>query len=112
MRGERGSGTVAVLGVLGVAVVLLGLVSLAVTVVTARARAQSAADLAALTAASVLYGVSGAELGEPCAAAARVAALSGGTLTSCAVSGGFANVEASVETPLGLAVAHALAGPA
>lgn len=112
-RGERGSATVwvlglsAVLGVVGVAVVLMG------AAVTARHRASTAADMAALAAAGH------AVLGDPapCVVAARIARANGAALDRCTV-GAEATVEVTVGVPVRLgpagsfvASAHARAGP-
>ncbi len=110
---ERGSATVwtvalaGVLAAVGLAAVLVG------AAVVARHRAASAADLAALAAASR------AVAGDPaaCATAGEVAQANGAALTGCTVGGG-AVVEVSVEVgvrlgPLGSrhAAAVARAGP-
>ena len=109
---ERGSATVwtvalaGVLAAVGLAAVLVG------AAVVARHRAGSAADLAALAAASR------AVVGDPaaCATAGEVAQANGAALTGCTVGGGV--VEVSVEVgvrlgPLGSrrAAAVARAGP-
>lgn len=78
--GERGSGSVLVLGL--VAAVVVGVLLLAVLggAVAARHRAQTAADLAALAAAEVSLG---RRSGEPCTAARAVAVANGGRLVRC-----------------------------
>ncbi|WP_448625657.1 Rv3654c family TadE-like protein [Geodermatophilus sp. URMC 64] len=110
---ERGSATVWVLALAGV-LAAVGLAAVLVgAAVTARHRAGTAADLAALAAALVAAG------GEPvaCAAAARAAAANGAELTSCTVGGG-AVVELTVAVPVRLgplgqfrATGRARAGP-
>ncbi len=106
---ERGSGTALVLGVVGVGLVLLAMVTLLVGVVRARAQAQTAADLAAVAAATAWFDP---VRGDPCMLARRVAAESGADLVACAVNDGQATVSATVPTPLGAAFAQARAGPA
>jgi secretion/DNA translocation related TadE-like protein len=100
-------GLSAVLGVFGVSVVLMG------AAMTARHRASTAADMAALAAAGH------AVLGDPgpCDAAARIARANGADLDRCAV-GAEATVEVVVGVPVRLgpagnfvASAHARAGP-
>lgn len=90
-RAEQGAATVLVLAMAGllcfIAVALVGVSGL----VRAQRSAQSAADLAALAAASsVTRGADG------CAEAAGVAEANGATLTSCSVSGLEARVEVEV----------------
>lgn len=81
--GERGSGTVLALGLIGVAAVLLIAVVATFAAAGARSRAQTGADLGALSAAfEVQRG--GAD---PCAAAARAAAGAGAVLRGCRVEG-------------------------
>ncbi len=106
---ERGSGTVLVLGVVGAGLVLLVMIALLVGVVRARAQAQTAADLAAVAAATAWFDP---VRGDPCMLARRVAAESGAALVACAVNDGQATVSATVPTPLGAAFAQARAGPA
>ena len=111
---ERGSATVWVLALAGV-LAAVGLAAVLVgAAVTARHRAGTAADLAALTAA--LAAVEGESVA--CGAAARMAADNGTELTSCAVHDGNVfdiTVAAPVRLgPLGLfqADGRARAGPA
>ena len=109
---DRGSGTIwiaamaAILCVVASTVMLLGLAQ------TARHKANSAADLAALAAAQVL--VDGT--GSPCAVASGTAATNGARLASCAVAGEIVSVSISVDVRLGrfglgTATATARAGP-
>lgn len=109
---DRGSGTIwvvamaMVLCVVALSVMLLGLAQ------TARHKANSAADLAALAAAQVL--VDGT--GSPCDVASDNAAANGARLASCAVDGEIVSVSVSVEVHLGrfglgTATATARAGP-
>lgn len=111
--GDRGSGTlwvasmVVILSVASVTVVLLGVAQ------TARHRANSAADLAALAAAQVLMD----ETGTPCEVASGNATANGARLTSCAVDGEIVTVSVGVDVRLGrfglgAATATARAGPA
>jgi secretion/DNA translocation related TadE-like protein len=69
--------------------------------------AQSAADLAALAAASAV-----GEAGDPCAAGARTAADNGARLTSCAVSGREVRVRVEVTGPRWLGQTADLGGEA
>ena len=107
--GERGSATVwvfalsAVLAVVGAAAVVVAVA------VTARHRAGSAADLAALAAAGQ------AVIGDPdaCAVAADVAARNGARLTSCTLQeGAVVAVTVSVPLRLGPLGEHAASGRA
>jgi secretion/DNA translocation related TadE-like protein len=113
LTGERGSATVWVaalsglVAVVGLAAVLVGLA------IDARHRAGSAADFAALAAAT--RAVQG--LADGCARAAEIAAENGAALTACAVGPeGVAQVEVRVPLDLGRLGAHsararARAGP-
>lgn len=109
---DRGSGTiwVAAMALVLVAVVLgAGLIGLAQT---ARHRATSAADLAALAGAQVAL----LDPGGACAAAAHIAAANGATLTGCALAAEVVTVVVAVRVRLGrfgvgTATAHARAGP-
>lgn len=116
---DAGSGSVLVLAIVGV-VLLVGLVLTGVgTAVTARAAAQSAADLAALAAGDVLALalVLGGESGEPgesaaCDRADEVARQNGGTLESCTHEGhGVVVVQVARQSSVGPARAAARAGP-
>lgn len=112
MSGERGSGTVLVLGVMAL-LLLLGLTAAALGGVgAARHRAASAADLAALAAA----GRASAGSPDACRAARQVAAAAGAELARCGLDAGVADVVAVVRPPgwlggLGRAAARARAGP-
>lgn len=108
-RGERGSATV-----IGAVLVTALLASCLLVVhlgaaVIARHRAASAADLAALAAASAAVRGSGA----PCAAAVEIAAAGAGRVDSCEVSGWEVRVVVSAAAGvLGQrATARARAGP-
>lgn len=112
--GERGSGTVLVLGLSAVVLVLLSVVLLLGSVVTARHRASVSADLAALAGADVVLGRAG---GDPCGRAAEVARAHDSLLERCVV-GTDDSVAVAVSTRprggaavLGTATAHARAGP-
>ena len=116
MRDDRGAGTAFAAFAL-LALLLLAAAAIEIGgAVTARHRAQSAADLAALAAAGqVVLGVDG------CAAARRLADRNGGRLTGCSLEGADVLVQVEVAFPLGLplgsvglgpAVAVARAGPA
>lgn len=112
MSPDRGSATIWLAG-------LAALIGLATTValvhgsaVLARHRVETAADLAALAAAvRIPDGAAGA-----CAAAGRIAARNGGSVTRCVLTGNEVAIEAARPLTLGrlgsrTAVAHARAGP-
>ena len=110
---ERGSGTVYALGV--IAVLLAAAVGIAglIQAQSATGRARSAADLAAISGATVLSSV--VAPGDPCAMAQRVAAANGASMSACSVAGEDVTVSVTVPTTiLGLprrATAEARAGP-
>ena len=81
---ERGSGTVYALGV--IAVLLAAVVGIAglIQAQSAAGRARAAADLAAISGATVLSSVIAP--GDPCAMAQRVAAANGASVSACSVS--------------------------
>ncbi|MET4137285.1 Rv3654c family TadE-like protein [Pseudarthrobacter sp. PvP090] len=109
--GERGAGTVLVLG-LGLLVVLAAvLIALLAQSAAMASRAAAAADLAALAAADVARGIAP---GVPCAVAMDVAHRNGASVLSCAEGAGYAvqvRTELAVRTPLGAATGLARAGP-
>ncbi|WP_284975567.1 Rv3654c family TadE-like protein [Arthrobacter sp. efr-133-TYG-104] len=111
-HGDRGSGTVLAL-VLGMVVLALlaGLLMLAQAGVMT-ARAESAADLAALAAADAARGLAP---GEPCSVAADVAEHEGARLSSCSVAGkevvDVLTELAQPPIPWGSATGRARAGP-
>ena len=108
MSRERGSGTVLLLAIVGALVVVGGAIGLLAAAQGARGRAQSAADLAALAAASAWQD----GWGDPCAVAAVAVRRNGARLVGCtAREGGVVAVVASVGSPAGAATAHAQAGP-
>lgn len=106
---ERGSTTVLVLGVVGVGAVLLLVLAALGGVTQARAQAQAAADLGAISAATAAARPHGAD---PCYAAASAVVQAGAVLVSCSLAGADAVVVARVPTAVGDAVATARAGPA
>lgn len=119
---ERGSAAVLVAAACATVIVLGAGAATVTSAAYASARARSAADLSALAGATVrVQQLLGASEGDPCSAAARVAAGNGAALTACAVDGAV-NVTVSVSAPVaGLApwtgggstaVASARAGPA
>jgi len=116
---DEGAGVVLVLALVGL-VGALGLVLGGVGLgVVARARAQAAADLAALAAGDVLAvqaalaGGAAPQPGVACRRAGDVAARNGAVLVDCgAERGGVVVVRARVVTPWGDALAGARAGPA
>lgn len=95
---ERGSNTVASLGLVCVLLVLgLTLVGL-VGVVSANHRAATAADLAALAGADAARGLTS---GQPCAVAAGVAGRNGADLSDCALPSGLSGtVDVRVTIPI------------
>lgn len=84
LQEQRGSGTVAALGVIAVLIVLLGLVAVLGAASTAKSQAVRAADLAALAAADTARGLT---IGDPCTVAEQVAARNGAQLQECTVGG-------------------------
>ena len=110
---ERGSGTVYALGV--IAVLLAAAVGIAglIQAQSATGRARAAADLAAISGATVLSSV--VAPGDPCAMAGHVAAANGASVSACSVAGEDVTVSVTVPaTILGLsrqAAAQARAGP-
>ena len=110
---ERGSGTVYALGV--IAVLLAAAVGIAglIQAQSATDRARAAADLAAISGATVLSSV--VAPGDPCAMAGRVAEANGASVSACSVDSEDVTVSVTVPTTiLGLprqATAQARAGP-
>ena len=110
---ERGSGTVYALGVIAVllaaAVGITGLIQAQ----SATGRARAAADLAAISGATVLSSV--VAPGDPCAMAQRVAAANGASVSACSVAGEDVTVSVVVPTTIlgrpRQATAQARAGP-
>ncbi|NAZ82554.1 histidine kinase, partial [Kineococcus sp. R8] len=100
--GDAGSGSVLVLGVCAVAFSLLLAVLGLGAAVTARHRAESAADLAALAGADVVLGRAP---GQPCVRAGAVLAAAGAAVVSCAVA-----ADGSVAVTATVAVAGRFAG--
>nr|WP_303771896.1 Rv3654c family TadE-like protein [Actinomyces oris] len=110
---ERGSGTVYALGVITVLLVAaLGITGL-IQAQSATGRARAAADLAAISGATVLSSVIAP--GDPCAMAGRVAAANGASVSSCSVTGEDVTVSVVVPTTIlgrpRQATAQARAGP-
>jgi secretion/DNA translocation related TadE-like protein len=108
---EKGSATVAMLGV--IAAVLLLTVSglLLASAVAASHRARAAADLAALAAAGVL--LRGEQGAAACKCAAQVALVNHGRMTTCIASGTEVRVTVAVPASvkgLGVATARSRAG--
>ena len=96
-RDERGSGTVYALGVIAVLLAAaLGVTGL-IQAQSATGRARAAADLAAISGATVLSSVIAP--GDPCAMAQRVAAANGTSVSACSVAG--EDVTVSVVVPVG-----------
>ncbi|MFD1505409.1 histidine kinase [Georgenia yuyongxinii] len=113
---ERGSGTVLGLALVVVLVILTVAVVGLARAVHARGTAQSAADLAALAAASALHRAGGS-IDDPCTVAAHVVEANDAEPAGCTVSGAVVEVRARVVV-LGqsdgvlVARANARAGPA
>lgn len=108
---DRGSGTVLVLAIVVVATVLAMTLAGLGQVVVARARAQSAADLAALAAASHLRATSDAAAS--CVLADDVVARNSAVMSMCTDEGtGVVGVTVTVSTVFGATSAAARAGPA
>ena len=110
---ERGSGTVYALGVITVLLVAaLGITGL-IQAQSATGRARAAADLAAVSGATVLSSVIAP--GDPCVMAGRVAAANGASVSSCSVTGEDVTVSVVVPTTIlgrpRQATAQARAGP-
>lgn len=110
---ERGSGSVLMLGVVAVALLMFGSCALLASAQQASGRARTAADLAALAAASAQARPDG---GQACVAAGAVAAANGARLLACTDLGDGA-IEVRVSVParlrlLGPATARSRAGPA
>ena len=106
---ERGSSTVIAAGLVGVAIILLVALAALGGVFRARAVAQSAADLGALTAATALNRPVGLDA---CGSAGDAVERAGAVVVSCELLGDHAVVVAEVATPFGPASARARAGPA
>ncbi|PLS31786.1 hypothetical protein Uis1B_0324 [Bifidobacterium margollesii] len=109
-RWERGSGTVVGIGLVCAVGVMLSVILTVGNVLICKSVAQTAADGAALAAADALY----ESTGDPCAAAARIAARNRGVVRACQVQGEDVVVSASVDSrvPLiGKVRAQAKAGP-
>lgn len=110
---ERGSGTVYALGVIAVLLAAaLGITGL-IQAQSATGRARAAADLAAISGATVLSSVIAP--GDPCAMAGRVAAANGASVSACSVAGEDVTVSVVVPTTIlgrpRQATAQARAGP-
>ena len=110
--GDRGSGTVLVLGAGLLLVILLGAVLLLLQGAVAATRSATAADLSALAAADTARGL---RSGDPCGVAKEVAARNGASLTGCAVNAADRSVQVDTEVGVRLlpwpATGQARAGP-
>ncbi len=100
-RGERGSGTLLVVGLMAVVGVVAMMAMVAAVYLVAGHRAHGAADLAALSGAAAY-----AQGRPPCPAAARLARANGARLTGCDQVGDDVDyvVSVTVEVPVGLRV--------
>lgn len=109
-RDERGVAVVALLGLVAVLVLVAAVSAGTVAIVLAHRRAEVAADLGSLAGATALQG--GAE---PCAAAGRIVARHGATMTTCVTQGLVVSVTTAVPLPASLGgagvSARARAGP-
>lgn len=108
---DRGSAALFAVAALGVLLFIGAALGVVAALVASHRRAQAAADLAALGAASRLQ-----ERGDACAAAARLATANGAALADCVVAGEQVTVVVTVEGPrwLGQSAdldARARAGP-
>lgn len=108
---ERGAASVLVLSLAGMLVLVGAALSVVGALLVDHRTAQAAADLAALAGAQTL-----SDGRDACAAAARVAAANGGTVTSCSVAGAEVRVRVVVAGPRWLGQdgdleAEARAGP-
>ncbi|WP_127128156.1 Rv3654c family TadE-like protein [Georgenia sp. SYP-B2076] len=116
VRSDRGAGTVLVLGLVAVLITLTIAVAGLAQAVHARATAQTAADLAALAAATALHRVGG-PASDPCTLAGQVVTANDAEPAGCTVTGAVVEVGARVRI-LGrvdgvlVARATARAGPA
>ncbi|MBW3088298.1 flp pilus-assembly TadE/G-like family protein [Bifidobacterium sp. 82T24] len=110
MRADKGSGTVVGVGLVMAAAMLLSTILAVGNVLYCRSVAQTAADHAALAAATALYESSG----DPCAEGGSTAAANRARLTGCAITGEDVTVTAAVPTRVPFVVdasARARAGP-
>jgi len=106
---DRGSAPAAVIAWVGMAMTMLGALSLLGLGVAAQARADTAADLAALAGADALA----VRSGDPCPIAEEVARRNGAQLAACAVSGRDVIVTVAVDAgALPPVSGRARAGPA
>lgn len=100
--GERGSGSVLVLGVVAAVLVVLTATLVLTGALAAAHRSRGAADLSALAAAG--EAVDGASSATACGVAADLARVNGATLRSCVVgTDGVVDVEVAVAVPLHVA---------
>ncbi|MDQ6525156.1 flp pilus-assembly TadE/G-like family protein [Nocardioides sp. LHD-245] len=116
-RDQRGAATVLTLAMVGVLLLVGAAAGVVGAIVVAQRRAQAAADLAALAAATSLAGRADHPGRDPCASAAEVAGDNGAELDSCRVEGRDVVVAVRVGGPRWLGqdqdlVAAARAGPA
>lgn len=108
---ERGSGTALVIALMAAVLVVAAATGLLVGAQRAHARAQAAADLAALAGAAELRASDGG-LGAACAVARRSAVANRASLAGCrAGPSGSLRVSAVVHSVAGDATAEARAGP-
>lgn len=84
LRQERGSGTVAALGIITALILMLALVHVLSAAAVAKGQAVRAADLAALAGADTARGLNS---GDPCTVAEQVTLRNGAVLEDCEVGG-------------------------
>jgi secretion/DNA translocation related TadE-like protein len=111
VRPERGTASLFVVGLTGVLLLIGMAAAFVVATAAAHRRAQGAADLAALAAATALQ-----QGADPCGVAVSFAGANGASLTSCRVLGEDVSVQVAVEGPQFLGhgwepVGRARAGP-
>ena len=94
MRSERGSATLFAVSCLAVLMLLGAALGVVAAIVHAHRVAQSAADLAALSAATAIGGGR-----DPCGAGAATATANGARLVACAVDGQAVTVRVTVSGP-------------
>lgn len=106
--GERGSGSIAALGIVAALLLVFAVLAGLIAVVSANQRAASAADLSALAAADAARGLRG---GEPCQVAAEIAAANKAEVVGCNQPAGSAGT-VDVRVQVRITGIYALLGPA
>jgi len=108
IRGERGAGTILMVGLVATIVALTALVIPLYWALSVRHALAGAADAAALAAADT---ASGAIAGYPCDSAARLAAANDAVIKECTVDGRIVTITASRHILGILVTSSATAGP-